>query len=46
MKKENTFEALNTLPEEKNDSFIICPLDCGGDDYCDTCDGICKPTAR
>ncbi|WP_157047850.1 hypothetical protein [Cellulosilyticum ruminicola] len=21
----------------------VCPLDCGGSDCCDGCDGVCKP---
>lgn len=46
MEKKITFESLNTGKQEMgSDSFIICPLDCGNDDYCDKCDGICKPTA-
>ncbi|WDV45243.1 hypothetical protein PV797_17200 [Clostridiaceae bacterium M8S5] len=34
-----------------NDNFIspiggLCPLDCGSDDYCGKCEGICKPWCR
>ena len=46
MQNNKTFEPLNKLSDEKADSKILCLLDCGGDDYCDACDGICKPTAH
>lgn len=44
--KRSAFESLNTVKQGvKPDQTIICLLDCGNDDYCDKCDGICKPTA-
>ncbi len=46
MQNNKTFEPLNKQQDNMADSIIICFLDCGGDDYCDSCDGICKPTAH
>lgn len=28
------------------DKLIWCPIDCGSDDTCASCDGICRPKVR
>lgn len=44
MKEELIIQPLNAGSNDNGDSWFVCPLDCGNDDVCDKCDGVCKPT--
>jgi len=44
---ENIVRPLNAeLEINDGDNIIFCPIDCGSDDVCDSCDGICRPKVR